>query len=62
MKIRNLFKRKPKQYFTYRMLCRKCDLIFERARAFDNKCPLCGEYAEAYDAIPVEGKVYDRRI
>ena len=65
MKIKNFFKRmfhkEPKQYFTYRMLCRKCDLIFERLNAYENRCPLCGDYTEVYSAEPIEGKIYDNR-
>lgn len=61
MKLRNLFKKKPKQYFTYRMLCRNCDLIFTRTDHYANKCPMCGRNMEVYDATPLEGKIYDNR-
>ena len=65
MKIKEFLKEKlnikPKKYFSYRMLCRKCDFIFENMDIRERACPICGSYLEVYDAEPIEEKIYDHR-
>lgn len=59
MKIKKLFHRKPKQRYVYKMLCRKCDVIFKKINGYDNTCPICGEVAEVYSVDPIEGNCND---
>lgn len=59
MKLFNIFKRKPKQYYVYNMFCRTCDIIVTRMNAYENKCPMCGNYMEVYSCNPIKGKVYN---
>ena len=56
-----IFKPEPKKYFEYTMLCRKCDILFKRYDAMHNKCPLCGNYMEVYNASVIGKDVYDSR-
>ena len=59
------FKRKPKEYYNYRLLCRHCDVIFEKIyskKHFLEKCPMCGGDLETFSATPVGKKIYEDRI
>ena len=60
--FRKLFKKEPKKYFTYKMICRYCDIIVTRHDMSEKRCPSCGGYMEVYDAEPLKEKIYDSRI
>lgn len=52
----NFFKRKSKDPYTYKMLCKNCDVFFERENPRDKKCPVCGQSkrVETYSLINKE--------
>ena len=64
MKIKELIQKLkpvPKKYFQYTMYCRKCDCLFKRYDIQYNKCPMCGNYMEVFDAVPIGKDEYDYR-
>lgn len=44
-------KLRPKHRYLYKMLCRHCDLFWERLDETDNKCPGCDRPMEIYEVF-----------
>ena len=42
---------KPKHKYLYRMLCRHCDLFWDRLDEKDNKCPGCGRAMVVFEVL-----------
>lgn len=52
----NFFKRKQKDPYIYKMLCKNCDVFFERENPRQKVCPVCdsSNRVETYSLISKE--------
>jgi len=48
------YKKKNKEKFIYKFLCKNCDIFVYRTKANNRRCPLCYNLMEVYDARPAK--------
>ena len=48
MKLKDLFKRKPRPHYTF--LCKSCDIFFDDDR-YNPYCPMCNKKAETWHVV-----------